>query len=61
METKNHKFQFPSPESGIINSFFICIVHRRAPVQFPSPESGIINSFFKPVLGNIANRGVSVP
>ena len=60
--------EFPSPESGIINSFvkhkhLLCVL-----LWFPSPESGIINSFrddgrgipqerrFRPL-----SRGLSIP
>ena len=36
---------FPSPESGIINSFKIFRCFQKLIILFPSPESGIINSF----------------
>ena len=38
---------FPSPESGIINSFISYSVLNLNSLKFPSPESGIINSFLK--------------
>ena len=37
---------FPSPESGIINSFSLEQGEGADATQFPSPESGIINSFY---------------
>ena len=37
--------KFPSPESGIINSFLVYFEVNSLFLWFPSPESGIINSF----------------
>ena len=60
--------KFPSPESGIINSFCSQPLTTGAVSRFPSPESGIINSFrilrfliqgylsFRPL-----SRGLSIP